>query len=111
MVTGWPAVLGLALLLVSATGILTRVSDTLSEQRIHKGGVLGWGVSEALRASVGTVGAWIILLVLIPTASLLITRVSLHAMSRALGSGLRALVFRDAKTAGTATRPAVRLDP
>ena len=112
MVTGWPAGLGLALLLISATGILTRMSDTLSEQRIHKGGVLGWAVSEALRASVGTVGAWIILLVLIPVAVLFITRVSLHVMSGALGGWLRALAFGGAKAAGPAARPAPgRIDP
>ncbi len=113
MVTGWPAGLGLALLLISATGILTRMSDTLTEQRIHKGGVLGWAVSEALRASVGPVGAWIILLVLIPVAMLLITRISLHVMSSALGGWLRALLFfRGTKAASPAVRPAPgRLDP
>src|SRR5205809_3681564 len=58
MVTGWPAAVGLGLLLISVTGILTRMADPLLEQRIHKGGVLGWGVSEALRASVGSVGTW-----------------------------------------------------
>ena len=113
MVTGWPAGLGLALLLISATGILTRMSDTLSEQRIHKGGVLGWAVSEALRASVGTVGAWIILLVLVPVAMLLITRISLHVMSSALGARLRALLFfRGTETVSPAVRPPPgRLDP
>ncbi len=113
MVTGWPAGLGLALLLISATGILTRMSDTLSEQRIHKGGVLGWAVSEALRASVGTVGAWIILLVLVPVAMLLITRISLHLMSSALGGWLRALLFfRGTEAASPAVRPGPgRLDP
>jgi len=112
MVTGWPAGLGLALLLISATGILTRMSDTLSEQRVHKGGVLGWAVTEALRASVGTVGAWIILLVLIPVAVLFITRISLHVMSSALGGWLRALVFGGAKPASPAARPAPgRIDP
>ena len=112
MVTGWPAGLGLALLLFSATGILTRMSDTLSEQRVHKGGVLGWAVTEALRASVGTVGAWIILLVLIPVAVLFITRISLHVMSSALGGWLRALMFGGAKAASPAGRPVPgRIDP
>ncbi|HWN55639.1 MAG TPA: DNA translocase FtsK 4TM domain-containing protein, partial [Methylomirabilota bacterium] len=112
MVTGWPAGLGLALLLISATGILTRMSDTLSEERIHKGGVLGWAVTEALRASVGTVGAWIILLVLIPMAVLFITRISLHVMSSALGGWLRALMFGGAKAASPAGRPVPgRIDP
>src|SRR5262249_29328447 len=84
MVPGSTAVVGLALLLVSVTGILTRLSDSLAVQRIHKGGVLGWAVSEALRVSVGHVGTWIILLAIIPVAVLFITRASLRAMWRAL---------------------------
>src|SRR3989304_1818027 len=86
MVTGWPAAAGLGLLLISVTGILTRMSDTLSDQRIHKGGVLGWAVSEALRVSVGTVGTWIILLAVIPVAVLFITRGSLAVRSPAAGA-------------------------
>jgi len=114
MVTGWPAVAGLGLLLISVTGILTRMSDTLSDQRIHKGGVLGWAVSEALRVSVGTVGSWIILLAIIPVAVLFITRVSLHVMSRAAGDRLSGLpFFRGKEMAVPALRSAAtgRLDP
>src|SRR5215468_10137174 len=36
---GWPGVAGLVLLLVSVTGMLARASDTLTELRIHKGGM------------------------------------------------------------------------
>jgi S-DNA-T family DNA segregation ATPase FtsK/SpoIIIE len=111
MVTGWPAVAGLGLLLVSVTGILTRMSDTLAVQRIHKGGVLGWGVSEALRASMGSVGTWIILLAIIPVAILFITRVSLHVMSRAAGQRLSALGFLGGKEAAGPKAAAPRLDP
>ena len=53
---GSAALVGLGLLVVSVTGILARASDTLAPYRIHKGGQIGWGVSEALGASVGTVG-------------------------------------------------------
>jgi S-DNA-T family DNA segregation ATPase FtsK/SpoIIIE len=108
MVTGWPAVAGLGLLLISVTGILTRLSDTLAVQRIHKGGVLGWAVSEALRASMGSVGTWIILLAIVPVAVLFITRVSLHVMSQAIG---RRLGFFDEKKAANAKMAAPRLDP
>jgi S-DNA-T family DNA segregation ATPase FtsK/SpoIIIE len=108
MVTGWPAVAGLGLLLISVTGILTRLSDTLAVQRIHKGGVLGWTVSEALRASVGSVGTWIILLAIVPVAVLFITRVSLHVMSQAIG---RRLGFFDEKQAASVKVAAPRLDP
>ncbi|PWU21942.1 MAG: cell division protein FtsK [Candidatus Rokuibacteriota bacterium] len=86
--TGWPAVGGLAVLVVSLTGILARVSDTLSAYRIHKGGVLGWAVSEGLRTSVGTVGAWIVLAALIPVGVLLVTQISYSVLSRALGMRL-----------------------
>ena len=114
MVTGWPAAAGLGLLLIGVTGILTRMSDTLSDQRIHKGGVLGWAVSEALRVSVGSVGTWIILLAVIPVAVLFITRVSLHVMSRAVGDNLSGLPFFGGEQAvGAASRSAAaaRLDP
>ena len=114
MVTGWPAALGLGLLLIGVTGILTRLSDTLSEQRIHKGGVLGWAVSDALRASVGTVGAWIVLVALIPVAVLFITRLSLRSMGRMVGERLSFLrSSRAGKSAAAAARPsaASRPDP
>ncbi len=113
MVTGWPAAAGLGLLLISVTGILTRLSDTLSEQRIHTGGVLGWAVSDALRISVGTVGAWIVLVAIIPVAVLFITRVSLHAMWKAAGERLSILRFFGGGRKAAASRPATsaRLDP
>jgi S-DNA-T family DNA segregation ATPase FtsK/SpoIIIE len=110
MVTGWPAMVGLGLLLISVTGILTRLSDTLAVQRIHKGGVLGWAVSEALRASMGSVGTWIILLAIIPVAILFITRVSLHSMSQAAGQRLWGRSSSDEKAVG-AKAAAPRLDP
>jgi len=108
MVTGWPAVAGLGLLLISVTGILTRMSDTLAVQRIHKGGVLGWAVSEALRVSMGSVGTWIILLAIIPVAILFITRVSLHSTSQTVGQRLG---FFGGQKAGGPKAAAPRLDP
>ncbi len=110
MVTGWPAAVGLGLLLISVTGILTRLSDTLAVQRIHKGGVLGWAVSEALRASMGSVGTWIIVLAIIPVAVLFITRVSLRSMSQAAGQRLWGRPLSGEKAAG-ARAAAPRLDP
>jgi DNA segregation ATPase FtsK/SpoIIIE, S-DNA-T family len=110
MVTGWPAAVGLGLLLISVTGILTRLSDTLAVQRIHKGGVLGWAVSEALRASMGSVGTWIVLLAIVPVAILFITRVSLHSMSQAAGQRLWGRSPSGEKTAGAKVL-APRLDP
>jgi S-DNA-T family DNA segregation ATPase FtsK/SpoIIIE len=86
--TGWPALVGLALLLVSVTGILARASDTVTEVRIHKGGLLGWGVSEALGLTVGTVGTWIVLLAIVPVGVLFVTQISYGTLSRALGARL-----------------------
>jgi len=88
---GWPAVVGLALLLTSTTGMLARASDTLGEYRLHKGGVMGWGVSEALRLSVGTVGTWIILLALIPVGVLCVTQLPYGVLSHGLGRQLSRL--------------------
>jgi len=81
---GWQAGAGLLILLVSATGILARASDTLAEYRMHMGGVVGWTVSEGLRVSVGTVGTWIILLALIPLGVLFVTRIPYSVLSRGL---------------------------
>ena len=84
MAHGWQAGAGLAILLVSATGILARASDTLTEFRVHKGGVVGWAVSEALRLSIGTAGTWIVLLALIPLGVLFVTRIPYSVLSRGL---------------------------
>ena len=81
---GWQAGVGLLILLVSATGILARASDTLAEYRLHKGGVVGWAVSEALMVSIGTVGTWIVVLALIPVGVLFVTRIPYSVLSRAL---------------------------
>ncbi|HEY5724776.1 MAG TPA: DNA translocase FtsK 4TM domain-containing protein [Methylomirabilota bacterium] len=81
---GWPGLAGLALLLVSLTGILARRSDTLAELRVHKGGMLGWAVGEALGTTVGSVGSWIILLAILPVAALFITQASLGGVFRLL---------------------------
>ncbi len=103
----WPALVGLALLVTSATGMLARASDTLAAYRIHKGGVMGWGVSEGLRLSVGTVGTWIILLALVPVGILFVTQVSYGALSRALGARLARL--RPAPTARSSAPPELPL--
>jgi S-DNA-T family DNA segregation ATPase FtsK/SpoIIIE len=99
---GWPAAAGLALLLVSATGALARLSDTLGEIRIDKGGLLGWAVAEALGSTVGAVGTWIILAALVPVGALLVTRGSLTA----LAAGLRQRLPRWRPSAGTRAMPA-----
>jgi S-DNA-T family DNA segregation ATPase FtsK/SpoIIIE len=100
MAHGWQAGAGLAILLVSATGILARASDTLAEFRVHKGGVVGWAVSEALRVSIGTAGTWIVLLALIPLGVLFVTRIPYSVLSR----GLRARFGRQRQPDGRKSR-------
>jgi DNA segregation ATPase FtsK/SpoIIIE, S-DNA-T family len=77
---------GIALLLVTATGILSlaapgRIPDD--------GGLVGWGVSYVLRGALGTAGAWLVLLAALPTGGLLVTQVSYAALGRALMARLR----------------------
>ena len=103
---GWPGLAGLALLLISVTGILARRSDTLAEIRIHKGGMLGWAVGEALATTVGSVGSWIILLAILPVAALFITQASLGGVSRLLRSRLAAWRARRDAEPGTGARSA-----
>jgi S-DNA-T family DNA segregation ATPase FtsK/SpoIIIE len=108
---GWPALVGLGLLLISATGILARASDTLAEYRLHKGGLLGWAVSEALARSVGTVGAWIILLAIIPVGVLFVTQISYGVLSRAVGARLGRLRPKPRAAPAPAPPPAAGMPP
>jgi S-DNA-T family DNA segregation ATPase FtsK/SpoIIIE len=86
--TGWPALVGLGLLLVSATGILELASDGPEIGRLLKGGTMGWAVGDALGSSVGSAGTWIILLALIPLGVLCITQMPYTVVSRLLGARL-----------------------
>jgi DNA segregation ATPase FtsK/SpoIIIE, S-DNA-T family len=79
---GWLGLAGLAVLVISMTGILTRLSDVLADPGIGSGGMLGWAVAEALAGTVGIVGTWIILSVGLPVGVLLITRASIGSASR-----------------------------
>ncbi len=98
---GWQAGAGLLILLVSATGILARASDTLAEYRMHMGGLVGWAVSEGLRVSVGTVGTWIILLALIPLGVLFVTRIPYSVLSRGLRARFGRLQRQELRKART----------
>jgi DNA segregation ATPase FtsK/SpoIIIE, S-DNA-T family len=105
MAAGWPGLVGFVLLVVSVTGILARVSATNSSPRVHSGGLLGWGVAETLRLSVGAVGTWIILLALIPVGVLFVTQISYGVLSRALGVRLSRARAAGAKPAPSAALP------
>jgi S-DNA-T family DNA segregation ATPase FtsK/SpoIIIE len=85
----WPALSGCACLVVSLTGLLARASDTL--KGIPKGGVLGQGVQELLRLSVGEAGSLLVLLALIPIGGLFLTQASYSALLSVLRGWLRTL--------------------
>jgi S-DNA-T family DNA segregation ATPase FtsK/SpoIIIE len=77
---------GVAVLLLSATGLLTQTAMTLSspapDERVVAGGLVGWGLVEALRLALGGVGTWLVLLAGIPIGVLFLTQVSYAALAR-----------------------------
>ncbi|OLC37854.1 MAG: hypothetical protein AUH81_05405 [Candidatus Rokubacteria bacterium 13_1_40CM_4_69_5] len=81
---GWPPVIGLVLLMLSATGLLTQAVSVLTDgrTRILTGGRVGWAVDETLRAALGEAGAWLVLLAGVPVGVLFVTQVSYGAISR-----------------------------
>ncbi|MEK7700642.1 MAG: DNA translocase FtsK 4TM domain-containing protein, partial [candidate division NC10 bacterium] len=82
---GWVPVAGLVLLLVSATGLLTQASSAVpaaARPAAAGGGLVGWTVTSGLRAAVGNVGTWLVLLAAVPVGVLLVTRVSYAALVR-----------------------------
>jgi S-DNA-T family DNA segregation ATPase FtsK/SpoIIIE len=80
MAADWPTFAGLGALLVSVTGMLAQIYDRPAAD-VLTGGIVGWGVSEALRGSVGTVGTWIVLLTLTCVGVLFVTQVSYGGLS------------------------------
>ncbi len=82
---GWVPVAGIALLLVSATGLLTQASSAMAAGGARPavgGGLVGWAVASGLRAAVGNVGAWLVPFAAVPVGVLLVTRVSYAALLR-----------------------------
>ena len=93
------AIGGAVALTLAASGVLALASDTVTELRIHRGGVLGWAVVEILKMSVGTAGTWLALLVVFPIGLLLVTQTPYAALGRALGARLAAWWHRAARRA------------
>src|SRR2546425_2131821 len=85
---GWPPVVGLAVLLVSAGGLLAQVSHLASgEAAIERaGGIVGAAPASGLRAGVGEIGTWLLLLAGLPIGVLFITQISFAAVSRMVGA-------------------------
>ena len=93
---GWLPFAGLALLLVAATGLLTQAAVGVAVSRGLRtvpasGGLVGRVVATTLRAGIGDVGVWILLIAAVPIGVLLVTRVSFAAIARVAGARLAAL--------------------
>jgi S-DNA-T family DNA segregation ATPase FtsK/SpoIIIE len=106
---GWAPCAGLAVLLLSATGLLTQTAATLSPaapgERVDAGGLIGWGLVEALHVGLGGVGTWLVLLAGIPIGVLFLTQVSYAALARVASARIARLRRR---SAAAAARPAAR---
>ena len=83
---GWPALVGLGLLLLGTTGLLASASTPSAEFGSHWGGALGFWVAELLRRSVGRIGALLVLVTLVPLAVLFLTQISYAVLSRSLAA-------------------------
>ncbi|HEV8473366.1 MAG TPA: DNA translocase FtsK [Methylomirabilota bacterium] len=100
-------VIGLALLVVSATGLLQQSADTFAAERITRGGIVstggivGWAVGASLHTTLGNVGAWLVLLAAVPVGVLLVTQISYAAVVRLVAARLARL--RRARAAGPAS--------
>jgi S-DNA-T family DNA segregation ATPase FtsK/SpoIIIE len=106
---GWPPVVGLAVLLASATALLAQTSAELSASggpALLHGGIVGWAVVTGLRASVGAVGAWLLPLIGVPIGVLFLTQVSYAALSRIAAARLAR--WRRAHPVRAARAPASR---
>jgi S-DNA-T family DNA segregation ATPase FtsK/SpoIIIE len=104
--SGWAPVAGVAVLLLSATGLLTQTAMTVSpaapDELVIAGGLVGWGIVEALRLALGGVGAWLVLLAGIPIGILFLTQVSYTVLARVVMARL-ARIRRRQSARGTKT--------
>ena len=104
---GWAPGIGLAIVLIAATALLTQSSSSLAEDDVLAGGLVGWGLVEALRSTLGHAGAWLVTIAAVPVGLLFITQVSYGAISRVMATRLRkrraaAAVTKLARGAGAA---------
>jgi S-DNA-T family DNA segregation ATPase FtsK/SpoIIIE len=89
MPRGWAPAVGLAIVLVATTGLLTQSSPALPGEEIRAGGLIGYGLTEGLRSTIGNVGAWLVPLAALPVGILFVTQVSYGAITRVVASRLR----------------------
>jgi S-DNA-T family DNA segregation ATPase FtsK/SpoIIIE len=100
VVRGWVPLAGLAVLLVSAAGLLTQATRIRSGA--IGGGLIGYAATGMLRSSFGDVGAWLMLIAAVPIGVLCVTRVSYAAVVRVTTSRLTRLRRRRAQSAPAA---------
>jgi S-DNA-T family DNA segregation ATPase FtsK/SpoIIIE len=107
---GWVPLAGLAVLLVAAAGLLQQAADAFIAQRVTRGGILatggwiGWTLGSGLHATLGRVGAWLLLLAAVPVGVLFVTQASYTAVARLVAARL-AKFRREHRSAGA--RPAL----
>jgi len=108
---GWAPFIGLAIILLSATGLLALTAAATAQTHVQEytpgaGGMVGWGVTEGLRVTLGSVGAWIVVLTGLPIGVLFVTQASYAALTRMVATRIARYRRRRASEARTATRPA-----
>ena len=73
------------MLLVTASGLVALAAPG---DVVPHGGLVGWGLTGALRGALGTAGAWLVLVAAVPTGLLLVTQASYGALGRVLAARL-----------------------
>jgi S-DNA-T family DNA segregation ATPase FtsK/SpoIIIE len=112
---GWLPVAGIGVLLAAAAGLMQQTSDTFVATRVTRGGILatggwvGWMLTASLHATLGRVGAWLLLLAAVPVGVLLVTQASYAAVARLTVT--RVAKLRRARRAIPPAGPRVELDP
>ncbi|HEX6211596.1 MAG TPA: DNA translocase FtsK [Methylomirabilota bacterium] len=112
---GWLPLAGIAVLVAAAAGLLQQTSDTFVATRVTRGGILaaggwvGWTLTASLHASLGRVGAWLLLLAAVPVGVLLVTQASYAAFARL--AAVRVARLRRTRRAEQAAGPRVELEP
>jgi DNA segregation ATPase FtsK/SpoIIIE, S-DNA-T family len=101
---GWGPPIGLSIVLVATTVLLTLSSPALPGDDILAGGLAGYWLVEALRGTLGNVGAWLVPLAALPIGLLFVTQVSYGAISRVIAVRWR----KQRAAAAVAARPAKR---
>jgi len=112
---GWVPLIGLGALLLAMAGLLQQTADTFVATRVTRGGIVatggwvGWMLTEAMHATLGQVGAWLLLLTSVPVGVLLVTQASYAAVARLTVARLAKL--RRTRRAVRPAGPRVELDP